>query len=394
MFGLDLLTRLGGRKSRRRVPVWPRQGDGAVVMKPVSVLVLVQVLGSVSSQPEQHCPPPCECSESDKTVKCVNRSLSEVPRDLPAYVRTLLVTGNNITRLSQDTAPLAALTDLATLDLSANRLQEVEPGSLADLPGLRRLDLSDNRISRFSSLSFGAGSPLAALQLNRAVHNESVLTSVLRSGALSSLSSLELSGNRFLYLPQGLFAALPNLVHLSLRDNYLVGLPAGLFVNLTQLRTLDLSDNSLRRLRNGTLRDLPRGVLLNLASNAWRCDCELEEFVSWLKETPMVPGKEQLLCTDPQDMRNVSLVGINISDLKCSDSDDLSSLQTSYVFLGIVLALIGLIFLLVLYLNRKGIKKWIYNIRDACRDHMEGYHYRYEINADPRLTNLSSSLDV
>lgn len=363
-------------------------------MKPVSVLVLVQVLGSVSSQPEQHCPPPCECSESDKTVKCVNRSLSEVPRDLPAYVRTLLVTGNNISRLSQDTAPLAALTDLATLDLSGNCLQEVEPRSLADLPSLWRLDLSDNQISSFSNLSFGAWSPLAALQLNRAVYNESVLTSVLRSGALSSLSSLELSGNRFLYLPRGLFAALPKLVHLSLRNNYLVGLPAGLFANLTQLRTLDLSDNSLRRLRNGTLGDLPRGVQLNLSNNAWRCDCELEEFVSWLKETPMVPGKEQLLCTDPQDMSNVSLVGINISDLKCSDSDDLSSLQTSYVFLGIVLALIGLIFLLVLYLNRKGIKKWIYNIRDACRDHMEGYHYRYEINADPRLTNLSSSLDV
>ncbi|KFM09829.1 Trophoblast glycoprotein, partial [Struthio camelus australis] len=54
----------------------------------------------------------------------------------------------------------------------------------------------------------------------------------------------------------------------------------------------------------------------------------------------------------------------------------------------------GAIFLLVLYLNRKGIKKWMHNIRDACRDHMEGYHYRYEINADPRLTNLSSNSDV
>ncbi|KAG1936149.1 trophoblast glycoprotein [Pimephales promelas] len=69
------------------------------------------------------------------------------------------------------------------------------------------------------------------------------------------------------------------------------------------------------------------------------------------------------------------------------------ALEPSYVFLGMVLALIGVIFLLVLYLNRKGIKKWIYNIRDACRDHMEGYHYRYEINSDPRLANLSLNSD-
>ena len=44
----------------------------------------------------------------------------------------------------------------------------------------------------------------------------------------------------------------------------------------------------------------------------------------------------------------------------------------------------GLIFLMVLYLNRRGIQRWMRNLREACRDQMEGYHYRYEQDADPR----------
>ena len=59
-------------------------------------------------------------------------------------------------------------------------------------------------------------------------------------------------------------------------------------------------------------------------------------------------------------------------------------LEASYVFFGLVLALIGLIFLMVLYLNRRGIQRWMRNLREACRDQMEGYHYRYEQDADPR----------
>lgn len=54
-------------------------------------------------------------------------------------------------------------------------------------------------------------------------------------------------------------------------------------------------------------------------------------------------------------MRNRVLLELNSADLDC-DPILPPSLQTSYVFLGIVLALIGAIFLLVLYLNRKGIK--------------------------------------
>uniref|UniRef100_A0A8C4VCG8 Trophoblast glycoprotein n=1 Tax=Gopherus evgoodei TaxID=1825980 RepID=A0A8C4VCG8_9SAUR len=99
---------------------------------------------------------------------------------------------------------------------------------------------------------------------------------------------------------------------LFLTGNRLASLPPGAFLSLAQLQSLDLSHNSLKCLKNAT--------------------------IAQLRSRPV--------------LRRVSL-------------DIQSQLQTSYVFLGIVLALIGAIFLLVLYLNRKGIKKWMYNIRDA-----------------------------
>ncbi|CAL8249678.1 unnamed protein product [Boreogadus saida] len=59
------------------------------------------------------------------------------------------------------------------------------------------------------------------------------------------------------------------------------------------------------------------------------------------------------------------------------------SLQTSYAFLGWVLGLVGMVSVLVLYLNRKGMKRWVTETREACRDALAGYRHRYEVDADP-----------
>uniref|UniRef100_A0A8C5U309 Trophoblast glycoprotein n=1 Tax=Malurus cyaneus samueli TaxID=2593467 RepID=A0A8C5U309_9PASS len=283
------------------------------------------------------CPALCECSEPAKTVKCVNKNLTAVPPDLPPYVRSLFITGNPLTRLPAGAFPAQRLPDL--------------------------LDLGGNPLVSFSPQAFGeGGSPLEELALRGALRDH---------GVLLSLAAL---------------------------NNSLVGLRNVSFQGLGQLQSLNLSDNSLSVLWNSTLvqfRSLPALRHIVLGHNTWVCDCAIEDLVAWLKESDQVEGKEALTCASPDKMLGKALLKINSSDLNCSVPIDLpSQLQTSYVFLGIVLALIGAIFLLVLYLNRKGIKKWMHNIRDACRDHMEGYHYRYEINADPRLTNVSSNSDV
>ncbi|XP_003796778.1 trophoblast glycoprotein [Otolemur garnettii] len=374
---------------------------------------------SARPPPPGPCPAPCECSEAARTVKCVNRNLSEVPADLPAYVRTLFLTGNRLAVLPPGAfARRPPLAELTALNLSGSGLREVRAGAFAYLPGLRQLDLSRNPLAVLSPLAFSgpnasaaAPSTLAELILNhrvapqvdegdnRTFQNQSfegTVASTLRAGrALRGLRRLELASNNLLYLPRGALAHLPGLRYLDLSNNSLVGLSYVSFRNLTHLESLHLEDNALKVLRNGTLEELqglPR-VRVFLDNNPWVCDCNIVDMVAWLKETEIVQGKASLTCAFPESMRNRALLQLSPADLDC-DPILPQSLQTSYVFLGIVLALIGAIFLLVLYLNRKGIKKWMHNIRDACRDHMEGYHYRYEINADPRLTNLSSNSDV
>uniref|UniRef100_H3A6Q6 Trophoblast glycoprotein n=2 Tax=Latimeria chalumnae TaxID=7897 RepID=H3A6Q6_LATCH len=369
--------------------------DPKQLSSPVWLLLFHLLNCALGAEQREPCPPRCECSEAVRTVKCVGKDLTAVPRGIPPYVKNLFITGNDIAWLRSDSFP-RSLEQLTTLNLSGNKIEVVDAQAFAGLPNLRQLDLSHNRILRFSPEAFSAKSPLQELNLSKALLNRSYVEEIgelLQNGTFQNLSKLELAYNNFLFLPYNMFSALPSLRHLDLKNNSIVGLSEGTFNNL-RLETLDLSGNALKDLKNATLSQLGAQENLKIAldSNPWLCDCGIEDFLIWLRSTDAVEKKEELLCVFPEKMRNRPILQVTSSELECPSPDSMQGvLQTSYVFLGIVLALIGVIFLLVLYLNRKGIKRWIYNIRDACRDHMEGYHYRYEINTDPRLTNLSSN---
>ncbi|KAK1338221.1 hypothetical protein QTO34_001335 [Cnephaeus nilssonii] len=230
---------------------------------------------AASAQPPLpgQCPPPCECSEAARTVKCVNRNLTEVPADLPPYVRTLFLTGNQLAVLPAGAfSRLPPLAELAALNLSGSRLEEVRAGAFEHLPSLRQLDLSHNPLASLSPFAFSGinasvspPSPLAELFLNRIVppddderHTnrsfEAMVAAALRAGqALRGLRRLELTSNCLVYLPQDVLAQLPSLRHLDLRNNSLVSLTYLSFRNLTHLESLHLEDNALKALHNGTL---------------------------------------------------------------------------------------------------------------------------------------------
>ncbi|KAM6462798.1 trophoblast glycoprotein isoform 1-T3 [Liasis olivaceus] len=351
--------------------------------------------------PTTLCPVLCECFEAARTVKCINKNLTEVPTEWPPFVQDLFLTSNCIRNLSSASFLSASLSELSSLNLRGNQLNRVGAETFAGLPCLKQLDLSDNALTWLSPMALGnASSPLEELDLSNSLYNHSivlVVAELLQMGTLLNLKRLDLSDNNLIYLPASMFSTLPSLERLDVHNNSLVSLHSVFFGSLRQLQSLNLSSNALKTLRNETLQQLQGLPLLavNLSLNPWVCDCHIEDLVNWLKESKQVESKGALKCSYPQESQERSLVSIDVSQLSCLlPIDDQTPLQTSYVFLGIVLALIGAIFLLVLYLNRKGIKKWMYNIRDACRDHMEGYHYRYEFNTDPRLTNLNSNSDV
>ncbi|XP_041842824.1 trophoblast glycoprotein b [Melanotaenia boesemani] len=340
------------------------------------------------------CPDKCLCSS--QTVKCQNQDLDTIPNSIPANTAFLFVTGNNISRINEASFPtrLELLTDLY---LSGNDIEYVDEMVFDNLPNLTRLDLSNNKIQTFSDRAFPRDSKLQLLNLSRSFLNHSltdVVLDFLRSAHFLQLTTLDLSNNDLVILPDDIFDSLSNLVKLSLQNSSLVTIQNGT-LKQPPLGDLDLRDNSLRDLPSTTLEEfsLKPSLQIRLAGNPWRCDCVFDDMLVWLRNSSQVVDVHNLTCTDPQALRRHPLLQVQQSQLKCM-SDMEGVLETSYVFLGLVLALIGVIFLLVLYLNRKGIKRWMYNIRDACRDHMEGYHYRYEINSDPRLANLSINSDV
>ncbi|XP_013865162.1 trophoblast glycoprotein [Austrofundulus limnaeus] len=340
------------------------------------------------------CPDRCLCSS--QTVKCQNQDLDSIPQSIPANTKLLFITGNNISHISEDSFP--ALDLLTELYLSGNQMESVDAKAFQNLPKLTRLDLSNNRIQNFSETAFPEGSKLQVLNLSRSLYNHNFtdeLLSFLRSSNLSQLRSLDLSNNDVVSLPDGIFTALSKLISLNLRNSSLLTVQTGVLWNSSLLQDLDLRDNRLKDLPVATLLDfsLIPDLRIQLVGNPWRCTCFSEDLLRWLKNSTQVVDVQNLTCMAPETLKGRALLQVEQSQLKCPGDLD-SVLETSYVFLGLVLALIGLIFLLVLYLNRKGIKRWIYNIRDACRDHMEGYQYRYEINSDPRLANLSINSDV
>ncbi|KAK5612507.1 hypothetical protein CRENBAI_012729 [Crenichthys baileyi] len=362
-----------------------------------SRLVFCALLGSIYAS----CPPRCECSEAAQTVKCVSKDLRRIPTGIPGYTRNLFITGNQISRIGPES--FRDLDNVTNLSLSNNRLSEVESHTFSGLQRLRSLDLSNNQLSVIHPEAFSILSQsLRELNLSRALYNYSSvidLATSLHWSSMGNLQVLDLSDNSLIYLPSRIFSHMSSMRRLQLSNNSLVAIRNLTLSGLESLEELDLTLNALKTFTDEGLHELdslPRASLL-LGENPFTCICGIEPFAQWLNRSQdRVRDAEDLVCAFPPSMRNTSILAVGTLTLECHQRDtgaDLA-LQTSYVFLGIVLGFIGLIFLLVLYLNRKGIKKRVYDMRDACREVWEGYHYRFEIDSDPRLSQVSTSADA
>ncbi|XP_077197279.1 trophoblast glycoprotein-like [Paroedura picta] len=329
------------------------------------------------------CAAPCFCFATPDTLQCRLGRLLEPPADVPAAARNLSIAGARLPVLraaafaggwlggsaGPTARPLPALTLLL---LTHDAIEALEEAAFAGLPALATLDLSHNRLRDVAPGAFAGCAHLRTLRLNQALEaRDAAGLARLLDGALTNLSlaRLELAGNRLRELPPA--AALPPaLRHLDARNNSLQALDAAQLDGLAA-------------------RGRPR---LLLAANPLRCDCAaLRPLLAWLRNASEAE-RAPLRCAAPRALQGRPVARLRPSQLGCPDDEDedeeqgaLSPPETaSYVFFGIVLALIGLVFLMVLYLNRKGIKRWLNNLREACRDQMEGYHYRYEQDCDPR----------
>lgn len=312
------------------------------------------------------CPFSCICDRDSGTVTCREGEDTEIPEDIPVWTSSLIITGRNVSTLERGafTANGTEL-EMTMLSLSYNGIQVIEPYAFLGLPRLHLLDLSHNRLMSVSDRAFHGVPELRSLYLNNSILTPAVadLSGALGTQSLRSLHRLELAGNRLSSLP------------LARLDIY-------------NLHVLVLVNNSIESIGRENVTNIyqQKRLRVYLSLNPFRCSCGLESFYYWLKNSSQCPDAGHLLCSEPEAKKGTPVEQLQGEDLDCLN-ENLEAV--SYVFLGIVLALIGVVFLMVLYLNRGGIKRWLNNIREACRDQMEVYHYRYEQDSDPRLANVA-----
>ncbi|KAM8897486.1 trophoblast glycoprotein-like [Spinachia spinachia] len=349
--------RILSHNSKCIFPIW---NQGCLYYAAVACLLF----SSVGT--DRACPPSCICAKDSGTVSCRDGEDTEVPGDIPEWTSTLILNGRNISTLPRG-AFMSNGTELqmTTLSLSHNGIQAIEPYAFLGLPRLHLLDLSHNQLEYISGRAFHGLLELRSLYLNHSIVPAATkqLSDALNAHSLLNLHRLELAGNALQSIPP-------------------------LRLDMHNLHALVLTNNSIASIGTGNVTMLyqQKRVRVYLALNPFRCNCELGAFYYWLKNSSQCPDAGRLLCSEPEARRGVPVENLREEDVDCMN-ENLEAV--SYVFLGIVLALIGVVFLMVLYLNRGGIQRWLNNIRDACRDQMEVYHYRYEQDSDPRLANVA-----
>ncbi|XP_049323824.1 toll-like receptor 5 [Astyanax mexicanus] len=149
------------------------------------------------------------------------------------------------------------LSDLQTVSLASNSINQIESNAFLGVPYLRLLNLSSNLLDKIDSRTFSN---------------------------LPRLEVLDLSYNNIRILTQESFSGLPNLLSLDLTDNSLQDLYK--MAQLPQLKELYLSENKIKSLYG--LSNIARNVsVLHLANNKLT---NAEDISYILEEFPDITG--------------------------------------------------------------------------------------------------------
>eukprot|EP00736_Rhodelphis_marinus_P003915 Rmarinus@m.5750 len=197
--------------------------------------------------------------------------------------------------------------DLEVLDLSRNKIHDIDPSQLSVLGArLIQLDLTSNVLANVEFC-------IALRRIRTLIFSNNNIRRLCDSiGQMVTLNVLDLSNNKLETLPKAV-NQLENLRKLVLDKNHIRSLPDGMGTNLIQLEELTLSHNALKRFPEVQRGDYPQLLKLDLRHNDI---CAVPGSVRELRnlETLMLGGNPNLgllsyeLATMPL-LHTVSLVG-------------------------------------------------------------------------------------
>ncbi|XP_040102541.1 leucine-rich repeats and immunoglobulin-like domains protein 1 isoform X2 [Oryx dammah] len=249
------------------------------------LLLLLQLEpASATAGPRAPCAAACTCAGD--SLDCGGRGLAALPGDLPAWTRSLNLSYNKLAEIDpagfEDLPNLqevylnnneltaipslgAASSHIVSLFLQHNRIRSVEGSQLKAYLSLHVLDLSANNITEIRSTCFPHGLPLT--ELNLASNRISTLESGAFDGLSRSLLTLRLSKNRITQLPVKAFK-LPRLTQLDLNRNRIRLIEGLTFQGLDSLEVLRLQRNNISKLTDGAFWGLARMHALHLEYNS------------------------------------------------------------------------------------------------------------------------------
>uniref|UniRef100_A0A3Q1FLI5 Slit guidance ligand 1 n=1 Tax=Acanthochromis polyacanthus TaxID=80966 RepID=A0A3Q1FLI5_9TELE len=209
------------------------------------------------------CPAKCRCEAN--VVDCSNLRLTKFPEHLPPSTEELRLNNNDLSVL-EATRAFKGLSHLKKINLSNNKISEIEDGAFEGASSVVELHLTAN-------------------------HLESVRGSMFRG--------------------------MEGLRMLMLRNNKISCIHNGSFTGLTNVRLLSLYDNQLSTILPGAFDTLPNLSTLNLLANPFNCDCRLSWFGVWLRSRRIVTGNPR--CQGPAFLREIPLQDVAVPDFRCED---------------------------------------------------------------------------
>lgn len=176
---------------------------------------------------------------------------------------------------TNDYEPFENLSNIKSLDISANSIQELHRNFFCDFHKLSFLNLSSNQIYNLTNFQFSS-TRLSPIPIKNCVFSMSYL--VLTNNQLNflpfsffsnfvNLKILRLNRNSISFIENFVFSNLKQLDMLDLSENKIQNIQPELFDNLSNLRTLNLEKNSMKILPPEILTNLKKLELLNLSSN-------------------------------------------------------------------------------------------------------------------------------
>ncbi|XP_065545703.1 transforming growth factor beta activator LRRC32-like [Lathamus discolor] len=266
-------------------------------------------------------------------------------------------------------APLEhAALSVRSLDLHGNAFRMLPPWFFGSLPQLETINLGSNSLQPCESQGRNSGGTCTPFySLPRLKHLSLYKNNITRLQPYAfnqtSLLSLDLSGNKDLFMPKEALAGLEfSLQQLSLRDNQMDNgkaelpclgklkvldlsgnnlslLPAGLFCS--PLESLDVRDNRLLTLEKPALMSWSRSLKdVSIAGNPFSC-CSL----AWL-DTLWAAGvgvldQDEALCTYQDESRNFSAKIASSPRWLCPHPKDMGSLALLVALMSLFLLSCG-----------------------------------------------------